>query len=236
MEDSLSHLEKYFKYASTHWSDIFNRNTSLSIPQVQNVLLKDWQKLTNPTNTQETKKNIKDKSVKTVPFFQHSIKNPYYSTSNEETFVEIIANKSNIDDDEIGQSEIKQKTTVEAEDKSESENEEMTLTEEDMLRLIKPAKRKTMMKKENNYGKKGSHSSAERREGKTCVVKKIKIATFEPEMTGKQAANHVKDTKLKTVNKKSWKPPFISVCWKIGCIYCEAKNCEVCDQEKVCVA
>ena len=101
MEDSLNHMEKQFKYVSDHWSDIFNRNTSLSVPQVQTILLKDWQKLTNPTNIQESQKNIKDKSVKSVPYFQHSIKNPYYSTSNEETFVENIANKSNIDNDEI---------------------------------------------------------------------------------------------------------------------------------------
>ena len=60
MEDSLNHMEKYFKYVSDHWSDIFNRNTSLSVPQVQTILLKDWQKLTNPTNSQESKKSIKD--------------------------------------------------------------------------------------------------------------------------------------------------------------------------------
>ena len=49
-----------FRY---NWSDILNRNTSLSIPQVQTILSKRWQTLTNQMNTLETKKPSKDKSV-----------------------------------------------------------------------------------------------------------------------------------------------------------------------------
>ena len=235
MEDSLSHLDEYFKYVSNNWADIVNRNTSLSMPQVQNILLKNWKKLTDPMNTRETKKSIKDKAVKSVPFFQHSIKNPYYVNSNEETSVEVIANKSNIANEKVvslvseetAQPEIKQTTTVEVKNMSESENEEMVLPEEDILRLTRPAKRKSMMKKEKSYRKKGSHGSYESEE-KTNLVKKIKMATVEAEMTGTQAPNQIKNPELKTINQKSWKPPFIPVCWMIGCGFCEAKKCEVC--------
>ena len=61
---------------------------------------------------------------------------------------------------------------------SESENEEMVLPEEDILRLTRPAKRKSMMKKEKSYRKKGSHGSYESEE-KINLVKKI-IEIFQP--------------------------------------------------------
>ena len=151
MEDSLSHLEKYFKFVSDNWSDILNGTPSLSIPQVQTILLKRWQKLTNQMNTQEAKKNSKDKSVKSVPFFQQSIKNPYYAETNKETLDQEVTDTSNIDSktfkgldsDMKGQSKSEQKTSVEAENMSESESDETTITKEDIIRLTRPAKRKS---------------------------------------------------------------------------------------------
>ena len=231
MDGSLSHLDRYFEYVSNNWSDIVNKNTSLSLPQVQNILLKNWQKLTDPMNNQETKKNVKNNAVKSVPFFQQSIKNPYYINSNEEVIVDKsnVANENvvRLDSDETGQPEIEQETAVEVENMSESENEEIVLPEEDIFRLTRPAKRKTMMKEENFQCKKGRHDSDET-EGKTNRAKKIKIATVEAERTGTQAPNQLKNKELKTINQNSWKPPFIPVCWKIGCNFCEAKKCEVC--------
>ena len=162
-----------------------------------------------------------------MPFFQQSIKNPYYAETNKETLDQEVTDTSDIDSktfkgldsDMKGQSKSEQKTPVEAENMSESESDETVITKEDIIRLTRPAKRKTMMKKENINDKKRSQCSAEWENSKV----NIKTATVDIEMEDKEVVNQIE-----TKNKKSWRPPFIPVCWKIGCRFCEAKKCEVC--------
>ena len=41
----MDNLEAYMTYVSEHWSEVAQSNESLSIPQVQNVLLENWKKI-----------------------------------------------------------------------------------------------------------------------------------------------------------------------------------------------
>ena len=235
MEGVWDNLQEYMTYVSKHWSKVVNSNQSLSIPQVQNILLKNWKKGKTQNN-----KSKKEKAQKTVPFFQENFKNPYFSSCDKDTATVSLSDKVNVDGDHIKVTEFDsnkvapmeyvQETSVESEtvpeddDIQEEEDEKSRLSQEDILHLTRPSMRKSVARKEDKKikcktAKKRNDSVQSIAADKTQHAKKE-----EPDLLEKEGGN----ISFQTPKPKSWKPPFNPVCWKLGCKFCDAKKCGVC--------
>lgn len=233
----MDNLEAYMTYVSEHWSEVAQSNESLSIPQVQNILLKNWKKIQTLADISK-----KEKAQKTVPFFQENFKNPYFSTFDRDTATVMVSDKAGmdsdhnklpgLDSDKVVSMENVQGTSVQSEtmsgydDIQEEEEEKTRMSPEDIDQLIRPSMRKSIAKKNEKYTRFKSVKK------KTDPIKSVKIVTDKTENVGKQVPDLVElegeKRSFQAPKPKSWTPPFNPVCWKLGCKFCEAQKCGVC--------